>query len=384
MTTDAFFGLLRVLADWTAPPLTVNILWRRSPITPPRQSSFLSGILRLTQCPGHFWSNTAWYRGANAFPMVTSKSNGWPDLSRLDLKPTTDAMHLWCQVVGKIRLMMTPWVNHSWHVPLYVSACGLSTGLIPAGSRSFEMEFDLLKDVLTIHDTEGRGSTVALEPQSVATFYANTMRALNYLGLEVQIDPMPCELQEALPFHNDEVVRAYDGDTARAYWRALVQTQRVFQLFRTRFVGKCSPIHLFWGSFDLAVTRFSGRAAPRHPGGVPHMPDAVAREAYNQEVSSTGFWPGRGTVRTPCFYNYAYPTPLGFGDTSVQPAEAYFDTMLGEFLLPYGAVRNSPDADSVLLSFLQSTYEAAANLARWDRKFLEGPTGPIGHPPIGA
>jgi len=316
--------------------------------------------------------------------MVTVKSNGWPDLSRLDLQPTTDAVHLWCQVVGKIRLMMTPWVNHSWHVPLYVSACGLSTGLIPAGSRSFEIEFDLLKDVLTIHDTEGRGSSVALESQSVATFYANTMRALNDLALGVKLDPMPCELAEALPFHNDEAVRAYDGDAARAYWRALVQTQRVFQLFRTRFVGKCSPIHLFWGSFDLAVTRFSGRAAPRHPGGVPHLSDAVVRDAYNQEVSSAGFWPGGGTVRTPCFYSYAYPTPIGFGDTSVQPTEAYFDTALGEFLLPYGAVRDSSDADSVLLSFLQSTYEAAANLARWDRKFLEGPTGLLGHPPVGA
>jgi hypothetical protein len=316
--------------------------------------------------------------------MVTSNSNGWPDLSRLDLQPTTDALHLWCQIVGKVRLMMTPWVNHSWHVPLYVSASGLSTGLIPAGSRSFEIEFDLLNDALTIRDTEGQGHRVALEPQSVATFYANTMHALSDLGLEVQLDPMPCELPEAVPFHSDEVVRAYDGGTARTYWRALVQAQRVFQLFRTRFVGKCSPIHLFWGSFDLAVTRFSGRAAPRHPGGAPHLPDAVAREAYNQEVSSAGFWPGGGSVKTPCFYSYAYPTPIGYSDTSVQPAEAYFDATLGEYLLPYEAIRNSSDADNFLLSFLQSTYDAAANLARWDRKFLEGPTGPIGRPPVGA
>jgi hypothetical protein len=316
--------------------------------------------------------------------MLTSKSNGWPDFSRLDLRPTTDALHLWCQIVGKVRLMMTPWVNQSWHVPLYVSASGLSTGLIPAGSRSFEIEFDLLNDVLTIRDTEGQGRRVALEPQSVATFYSNTMRALSDLGLEVQLDTMPCELPEAVPFHRDEVVREYDGNTARIYWRAMVQTQRVFQLFRTRFVGKCSPIHLFWGSFDLAVTRFSGRAAPRHPGGVPHLPDAVAREAYNQEVSSAGFWPGGGTVKTPSFYSYAYPTPVGFGDTIVQPAEAYFDAKLGEFLLPYGAVCESSDADNILLSFLQSTYEAAANLASWDRNFLEGPTGPIGRPPVGA
>jgi Family of unknown function (DUF5996) len=316
--------------------------------------------------------------------MVTSNSNGWPDLSRLDLQPTTDALHLWCQVVGKVRLMMTPWVNHSWHVPLYVSASGLSTGLIPAGSRSIEIEFDLLNDAMTIRDTEGQARRAALEPQSVATFYANTMRALSELGLEVQLDPMPCELPEAVPFHSDEVVRAYDGDTARTYWRALVQTQRVFQLFRTRFVGKCSPIHLFWGSFDLAVTRFSGRTAPRHPGGVAHLPDVVAQEAYNQEVSSAGFWPGSGAIKTPSFYSYAYPTPAGFGDASVKPAEAYFDAELGEFLLPYEAISNSLDADNVLLSFLQSTYEAAANLARWDRKFLEGPTGPIGRPPVGA
>jgi len=313
-----------------------------------------------------------------------SQSNGWPDLSRLDLQQTTDALHLWCQIVGKIRLMMTPWVNHSWHVPLYVSASGLSTGLIPASSRSFEIEFDLLNDALAIRDTEGQRRNVALGRQSVATFYANTMRALNELGIEVQLDPLPCELPDAVPFHHDDIVRAYDGDTARIYWRALVQTQRVFQLFRTRFVGKCSPIHLFWGSFDLAVTRFSGRTAPTHPGGVPHMPDAVAREAYDREVSSAGFWPGGGTVKTPSFYSYAYPAPPGFAEASVQPAEAHFDTGSGEFLLPYGAVRNSGDADNILLSFLQTTYEAAANPARWDRKLLEGPTGPIGHPPAGA
>ena len=287
--------------------------------------------------------------------MMTSNSNGWPDLSRLNLQPTADALHLWCQVVGKIRLMMTPWVNHSWHVPLYVSASGLSSGLIPAGSRSFEIEFDLLNDALTIRDTEGQGRRVALEPQSVATFYVNTMRALSNLGLEVQLDPMPCELPEAVPFNSDEVVRAYDGDTARTYWRALVQTHRVFQLFRTRFIGKCSPIHLFWGSFDFAVTRFSGRAAPRHPGGVPHLPDAVAREAYNQEVSSAGFWPGGGTVKAPCFYSYAYPTPTGFGDTVVQPAEAHFDVELGEFLLPYEAIRKSADRRQfVCLAFFRA------------------------------
>ena len=192
---------------------------------------------------------------------------------------------------------------------------------------------------------------------------------------------MPCELPRAMPFHIDDAVRAYSGETARTYWLALVQTHRVFQIFRTRFVGKCSPIHMFWGGFDLAVTRFSGREAPPHPGGVPHMPDAVARDAYNQEVSSAGFWPGSGAVKAPSYYSYAYPAPKGFADVRARPDAAGYDAELGEFLLPYEAVHTSADPDATLLTFLQSTYEAAANLARWDRRFLEGPTGPIGRPP---
>jgi len=311
-------------------------------------------------------------------------SDEWPDLSRYDLQPTIAALHLWSQVVGKIRLSLTPWTNHSWHVPLYVSARGLSTGLIPAGARAFEIEFNLFDDVLVLRDSAGQEQRVALAPQSVAAFYAGTMRALGALGIDVHIDPMPCELPEAIPFHSDEVIRAYDGETARAYWRALVQTHNVFQIFRTRFVGKCSPIHLFWGSFDLAITRFSGRKAPPHPGGAPHMPDAVARDAYNQEVSSAGFWPGSGIIKAPSYYSYAYPAPKGFAEERVQPDAASFNVEMGEFLLPYEAVRTSADPDSTLLMFLQSTYEAAANLAKWDRAFLEGPTGPIGHPPAGA
>ncbi|HMH65248.1 MAG TPA: DUF5996 family protein [Rhizomicrobium sp.] len=311
-------------------------------------------------------------------------SDEWPDLSRYDLQPTIAALHLWSQVVGKIRLSLTPWTNHSWHVPLYVSARGLSTGLIPAGARAFEIEFNLFDDVLVLRDSAGQEQRVALAPQSVAAFYAGTMSALGALGIDVHIDPMPCELPEAIPFHSDEVIRAYDGETARAYWRALVQTHNVFQIFRTRFVGKCSPIHLFWGSFDLAITRFSGRKAPPHPGGAPHMPDAVARDAYNQEVSSAGFWPGSGIIKAPSYYSYAYPAPKGFAEERVQPAAASFNVEMGEFLLPYEAVRTSADPDSTLLMFLQSTYEAAANLAKWDRAFLEGPTGPIGHPPAGA
>jgi hypothetical protein len=311
-------------------------------------------------------------------------SNGWPDLSQLDLQPTTEALHLWSQIVGKIRLSLTPWTNHSWHVPLYVSARGLSTGLIPAGPHAFDIAFDLIGDALIIRDTSGREKRVALTKQSVATFYANTVQALNDLGFDIHLDPMPCELPEAVPFHSDDVVRAYDGKTARTYWLALVQTHRVFHIFRTRFVGKCSPIHMFWGSFDLAVTRFSGRKAPPHPGGVPHMPDAVARDAYNQEVSSAGFWPGSGAVKTPSYYSYTYPAPNGFSEARAQPDAAVYDAELGEFLMPYEAVRTSADPDATLLAFLQSTYEAAANLAHWDRPLLEGPTGPIGHPPAGA
>jgi hypothetical protein len=311
-------------------------------------------------------------------------ADAWPDLSSRTLQPTIEALHLWSQVVGKIRLMMTPWMNHSWHVPLYVSSRGLSTGLIPAGQRSFEIEFDLPGDALTIDTTDGQQRHVPLRPRTVASFYAETMQAMGDLGLEVSIDVMPCELPGAVPFPDDHVERVYDADAARAYWRALVQTERVFQLFRSCFVGKCSPIHLFWGSFDLAVTRFSGRAAPAHPGGAPHLPDSVARDAYSQEVSSAGFWPGGGSVTTPSFYSYAYPTLPGFADVRVEPPQARFDIGMGEFLLPYDVVRSSNDPDGTLLSFLHSTYEAAANLGQWDRDRLEGPIGPYGRPPANA
>jgi len=309
--------------------------------------------------------------------------NPWPGLSGLDLWPTTDTLQLWSQIVGKVRLMLTPWVNHSWHVPLYLSARGLSTGLVPAGPRAIEIEFDLMADVLFVRDTDGLERRVPLKPQSVAAFYGDVMQALREAGVAVDIDPMPCELPNAVPFDRDHSVRRYDGDVARSYWHALVQVQRVFQLFRTRFVGKCSPIHLFWGSFDLALTRFSGRAAPAHPGGMPHVSDAVARDAYNQEVSSAGFWPGGGKITGPSFYSYAYPMPAGFADARVRPQAAHFEAEMGEFLLPYQAVQSDADPDTALLDFLQSTYEAAANLAQWDRSRLERATGPIGHPPDG-
>jgi hypothetical protein len=311
-----------------------------------------------------------------------SLSHAWPDLARLDLQPTTDALHLWSQVVGKVRLLLTPWINHSWHATFYLSARGFTTGLVHDAVRAFEMEFDLLEGVLRIDVADGQTRRVLLGAQSVATFYAATMHALGELELAVEIDPMPCEIPGAIAFTDDHALRPYDGDAARAYWRAMLQIHRVMQMFRSRFVGKCSPIHLFWGSFDLAVTRFSGRDAPPHPGGMPHLPNAVAREAYSQEVSSAGFWPGGGGG--PSFYSYAYPAPPGFTVAKVEPASARFDAQLGEFLLSYEAVQASADPDSDLLRFLQSTYEAAANLAHWERARLERPQGFYGRPPDGA
>jgi hypothetical protein len=312
-------------------------------------------------------------------PMTTGASNNpWPDLAAFDLRPTTDALHLWSQVVGKVRLMLTPWLNHSWQATFYLSGRGFTTGPIYVGERAFEMEFDLLNDVLRIDSADGEAKRVKLEVQSVAAFYDATMAALAGLGLAVDVYPMPCEIPDAVAFNADHAPRAYDPNGARAYWRAMLQVQRVFLLFRSRFTGKCSPIHLFWGSFDLAVTRFSGRGAPPHPGGMPHVPNAVAREAYCRQVSSAGFWPG---VDRPAFYSYAYPAPNGFDRAKVEPEAAIFDTQLGEFLLPYEAVRTSADPDAALLAFLQSTYEAAADLADWERARLERTQGRLGRLP---
>jgi hypothetical protein len=312
---------------------------------------------------------------------LSATENPWPRLAGLDVRATTDSLHLFTQVVGKIRLMMTPWINHSWHIPLYLSARGLTSGLITTNAQALEMEFDFLADRLVVGNSNGQDISIALTAQSVASFYAATIGALKTLGFDVTINPVPCELPECIAFPQDRAPRVYNGEVARAYWRALLQIQRVFQIFRSRFVGKCSPIHLFWGSFDLAVTRFSGRPAPQHPGGVPYLSDAVVREAYSHEVSSAGFWPGGGGVAAPAFYSYAYPAPPGFSGATIEPRQAYFDTTLGEFLLPYDAVQTSADPDGALLGFLQSTYEAAANLARWDRSALERASGPIGKPP---
>jgi hypothetical protein len=308
--------------------------------------------------------------------------DAWPDLSQAALGPTLETLQLWSQIVGKVRLARTPWLNHSWQVALYVSARGLTTSLIQHQAVGFELEFDLIAGALVIRVTDGGERRIALAPRSVAGFHAELLAALADLGLPVAIDAAPNELPQAIPFAQDTALRPYDPLAALAYWRALVQVDRVFQVFRTAFLGKCSPVHLFWGGFDLAVTRFSGRPAPLHPGGVPHLPDAVTREAYSHEVSSAGFWPG-GDLG-PCFYAYAYPAPPGFSAAPVAPAQARFDSGLGEFLLPYDAVRSAPDPDAALMAFLQSTYEAAADLAGWDRAALECAPGRPGRPrPVG-
>jgi hypothetical protein len=286
---------------------------------------------------------------------------------------------LWTQVVGKIRLALTPWVNHSWHVALYVTARGLTTSPIPYGDGEFQIDFDFIDHVLWVRTSGGHYRQVMLSPMSVAEFYAVLMAALGELGISARIRTMPCEIVDAVPFDQDRAHAAYDRLYAGRFWRVLASTQQVMAHFRTGFLGKVSPVHFFWGSFDLAVTRFSGRRAPRHPGGVPHLSDAVAQEAYSHEVSSAGFWPGGGgPVQYPAFYSYAYPAPEGFADALVLPQQALFSKELGEFILPYDAMRNAREPDRALMEFLQSTYEAAAKLAKWDRKALECELGEAG------
>ncbi|MBI2261982.1 MAG: hypothetical protein HYU62_10025 [Caulobacterales bacterium] len=304
----------------------------------------------------------------------------WPDLSSPLLGPTAETLQLWTQIVGKVRLARTPWINHSWHVTFHVSARGLATPLIPHGAVGFELEFDVVAGDLVIRVSDGGERRIRLEPGSPAGFHAGVMDGLTALGVATTIVPTPNEMADATPFPLDTRRRSYDADVARDYWRALVQIDRVLNRFRSRFLGKSSPVHLFWGGFDMAVTRFSGRRAPLHPGGVPHLPDDVTREAYSHEVSSAGFWPGGPGAEGPSFYAYAYPTPEGFASAAVSPAQARFDPELGEFLLPYDAVRTAPDPDAALLSFLQSTYEAAADLAGWDRAALECEEGLQGRP----
>jgi Family of unknown function (DUF5996) len=295
----------------------------------------------------------------------------WPELPTAAWRNTYATLQLWTQIIGKIRLTLTPWLNHSWHVTLYVTARGLSTSPIPIGTRGFEIEFDFIDHALRISTSDGARRQFALAGHSVASFYAAVMADLSALGIDVAIDEMPNELPGPIRFSHDTSHASYDPDAVSRLFQILVNADRVFKQFRTGFLGKASPVHFFWGSFDLAVTRFSGRRAPRHPGGVPHLSDAVACEAYSHEVSSAGFWPGSGAIDYPAFYCYAYPEPQGFRATPVRPQAAFFSEALGEFVLPYDAVRTTADPDQALLDFLQSTYEAAANAAKWDRDALE-------------
>jgi hypothetical protein len=277
---------------------------------------------------------------------------------------------MWTQIVGKIRLTLSPWMNHSWHVTLYVTSRGLTTSPIPHDDRTFDVTFDFIDHQLQIDTSDGDRRMIELKPRSVADFYRAVMTTLDELDLGVTINKLPNEIQNPIPFDEDEEHRSYDREYANRFWRVLVQSDRVFKQFRSRFCGKCSPVHFFWGSFDLAVTRFSGRSAPPHPGGIPHLPDAITREAYSQEVSSLGFWPGNVTAPTPIFYSYAYPEPPGFTDAKVESDSAFYEPKFREFMLPYDEVRTAEKPEDVLLRFAQSTYDAASTLAKWDRAAL--------------
>lgn len=298
-----------------------------------------------------------------------SAAMAWPSLRVEDWTDTRDTLHLWTQIIGKVRLIHAPLINHWWNVTLYVSARGLTTFTIPYGSDAFEMELDFVDHRLAIRRSNGARRAVLLEPKSVAQFYGEVMRALEELGIEAEIQSTPNEIEPAIPFAEDEVHASYDPAAVQLFWRQLLQADRVMRHFRAHFMGKASPVHFFWGSFDLACTRFSGRDAPPHPGGAPNVGDWVMVEGYSRELSSCGFWPGGGEEGA--FYAYAYPEPAGFATHRVDPDEAFYSAENGQFLLPYEAVRKATNPDEVALGFLQSTYEAAAINGAWDREALE-------------
>ena len=290
----------------------------------------------------------------------------WPSLPLDSWRDTYATLHMWTQMVGKVRLRLTPLVNHWWNVPLYVSARGLTTSRVPYGQRSFELRFDFMRHQLVLETTDGILKTLPLLPRSVAEFYGEFMGMLGSAGIEVKIWPMPVEVPNPIPFDQDQVHHSYDPVAVEKFWRILLSVDSVFNQFRSGFIGKCSPVHFFWGSFDLAVTRFSGRPAPERPGA-----DPITREAYSHEVSSVGFWPGGGDVKGAAFYSYMAPEPQGFKDAPVRPDAAHYEKQLGEFLLMYEDVRKAESPTTTLLDFCQSTYEAGARLSNWDRKALE-------------
>ena len=301
----------------------------------------------------------------------------WPELDYARWRETAATLQLWTQIVGKVRLKLTPWLNHGWQVPLYVTARGLGTSPIPAAGELLELEFDFLAHRLEARSSRGDKAGFALAPQTVAEFYRRTLDLLRSLGAEIEINEMPNEVANPIRFSRDETHRSYDVAAAQRFWRALLRADGVFKRFRSGFLGKASPVHFFWGSFDLAVTRFSGRRAPPHPGGIPGLPDAVTREAYSHEVSSAGFWPGSDAFPAAAFYSYAYPEPPGFRDRPAPPG-ARFEPSLGEFILPYDRVRGAADPDALLLDFLAATYAAAADAGKWERAALECAMGEPG------
>jgi hypothetical protein len=302
-----------------------------------------------------------------------SRPDDWPELTLADWADTCATLHLWTQVVGKIRLAHAPMVNHWWQTPLYVTCRGLTTSPIPYGARTFQIDFDFIDHFLTLRTSRGEVETVILGPRTVADFYTEVMGRLRALGLETRIWTMPVEIPDAIPFEQDKTHASYDPEYVTRFWQILVQADRVFTKFRGQFLGKVSPVHFFWGSFDLAVTRFSGRTAPRLTSSAPNLGAWVMEEAYSHEVSSVGFWPGNGGFGKAAFYSYAYPEPKGFASASISPDATYYDKGLGQHILPYDTVRQAKSPDDDLMGYLLSTYGAAADLGEWDRAALERP-----------
>ena len=294
----------------------------------------------------------------------------WPALPEAAWADTRQTLHMWTQIVGKTRLALCPKLNHWWQVPLYVTPRGLSTGPMPYAAGSCEVVFDFVGKCLRLHTCNGQAHTMPLYPRSVADFYQHYRALLREAGIIVKLWPVPVEVPDLTPFADNHHLHAYDTEAVLRFWQVLLQADRLLNEFRSHFTGKASPVHFFWGSFDLAVTRFSGRPAPPHPGGIPNLADWITHESYSAELSSAGWWPGGNGVEA-AFYSYAYPAPTGFGAARIQPKEAFFSPDMGEFLLPYEAVRTASDPAGLVRKFLQSTYEAAADLARWDRPALE-------------
>lgn len=308
---------------------------------------------------------------ATSNPMADTVRNSWPSLPLDGWRDTYATLHMWTQIVGKTRLALSPMQNHWWQVAFYVTARGLTTSAMPVDGRTVAVEFDFIDQELYICTSDGARASVPLRPQAVAEFYRAYVEALRAVDVNVKIWPVPVEIETAIPFAEDQVHSSYDGDAARRCWQVMTQVHRVLERFRGQFEGKCSPVHFFWGAFDLCTTRFSGRRAPLHPGGVPNTPDYVMQEGYSRECSSCGFWPGGGLVDEPAFYAYAYPEPIGYNVSNVMPEDAYYHDGLKEFILPYDAVRNAASPDDALMQFLETSYVVAAELGNWDRDSLD-------------